>query len=103
MADEIRTKEAAAKEIIVSAKAEGARILASARTSAEQATKEARQKSHRYFRDQVKEAEIEAEAEAVKTVDAGRAEAERFYSSKKPLTVGVADWLVKEVMSTYGD
>jgi vacuolar-type H+-ATPase subunit H len=103
MADEIRVKETAAKEIITSAKAEGARILASARTAGEQAVKEAKQKSHRYFRDQVKEAEVAAEAEAVKVVEAGKVETERFYTVKKPLTVEVTDWLVKEVMSTYGN
>ncbi|MDR3279249.1 MAG: hypothetical protein LBT23_01945 [Synergistaceae bacterium] len=103
MADEIRAKEAAAREIIVSAKSEGARLLASARTSGEQSIKEARQKSHRYFRDQVKSAESEAEVAAVKIVETGRAETERFYGEKKSRTSEVADWLVKEVMSTYGD
>jgi V/A-type H+-transporting ATPase subunit G/H len=103
MADEIRAKEAAAGEIIATAKAEGARMIASARTAGEQAVKEAKQKSHRSFRDQVKDAEREAEALAVKTVEAGREETERFYAGKKPKTAEVADWLLKEVMSTYGN
>jgi len=103
MADEVRAKETAAREIIAAAKSEGARLLASARTSGEQSIKEARQKSHRYFRDQVKSAEAEAEAVAVKTVEEGKAETGQFYASKKSRTSEVAGWLVKEVMSTYGN
>jgi Vacuolar (H+)-ATPase G subunit. len=103
MADEIRAKEAAAKEIVSNARADGARMLATARTAAEQAVKEAKQRSHRYFRDQVKAAEAEAETAAVATVAAGRKEAEAFYEGNKSKTAKVADWLVKEVMSTYGD
>jgi len=103
VADEVRAREAGAREIIASAKNEGARLVASARTAGEQAIKEARQKSHRYFRDEVRRAEAEAEAEAVKTVDAGKEETVRFYDGKKPRAAEVADWLVKEVMSTYGN
>jgi len=103
LADEVRAREASAREIVTQAKAEGARLVASARTAGEQAIKEARQKSHRYFRDEVRRAEGEAEASAVKIVDAGREETEKFYSDGKPRTVEVADWLVKEVMSTYGN
>jgi vacuolar-type H+-ATPase subunit H len=103
MADEIRIKEADAREIVTRAKTEAARIVAAARTEAEQSVKEARQKSHRYFRDQVKAAEAEAEAEAVKTVEAGRGETERFYEGNKPKVSNVAEWLIKEVMSTYGN
>jgi V/A-type H+-transporting ATPase subunit G/H len=103
MADEIRTKEAAAHEIVSNAKAEGARLLASARTLAEQSIKEAKQKSHRFFRDQVKAAETEADAAAVKTVAAGKADADKFYAGSKSKTANVADWLVKEVISTYGN
>lgn len=103
MADEIRSKEAEAKETIANAKNEASRLLASARTSAEQAIKEARQQSHRYFREQVKKAEAEADAEAVKTVDAGQREADVFYEKNKSKTDKVTDWLVKEVMATYGN
>jgi V/A-type H+-transporting ATPase subunit G/H len=103
MADEIRAKESEAKEVIASARAEGARLQASARTAAEQAVKEAKQRSHRYFRDKVKEAEVLADTEARKTVEAGKEETERFYAGNKSRTAEVADWLVKEVMSTYGN
>jgi vacuolar-type H+-ATPase subunit H len=103
MADEIRAKEAEAKEFIVSAKREAAKILASARTAAELSIKETRQKSHRRFREQVKEAETEAEAKAAETVERGRRAADEFYSGNKPKIASTADWLVKEVMSGYGD
>jgi V/A-type H+-transporting ATPase subunit G/H len=103
IADEVRVKEAAARDIVASAKSEGAHLLASARAAGEQAVKEARQKSHRYFREQVKSAEGEAEAEAKAAVENGRADAERFYAETKPRTFEVAEWLVKEVMSAYGD
>jgi vacuolar-type H+-ATPase subunit H len=103
MADEIRTKEAGAREIVVQAKSEAARIVAGARTAAEQSVKEARQKSHRYFRDQVKAAEAEAEAKAASAVASGRDETEAFYNGNKSRTASVTDWLIKEVMSTYGN
>ena len=103
IADEIRAREAMAREIVTSAKEEAARMLASSRTKGEQAVKDARQKSHRHFRDQVKIAEEKAEAEAVKAVETGRAAAERFYEAHKARAFEVAEWLVKEVMSSYGD
>ena len=103
MADEIRSKEKEAKEIVASAKSEASQIMAAARTTAEQAVKEAKQKSHRYFREQVKIAEGEADAEAVKTVDAGQREADTFYKSNTSRTGKVTDWLIKEVMSAYGN
>ena len=103
MADEIRAKEAEAREIAARAKAEAARIVAAARTNAEQSVKEARQKSHRYFRDQVKAAEAEAETVAVKSLETGRKETEEFYEGNKSKVSGVAEWLIKEVMSTYGN
>jgi vacuolar-type H+-ATPase subunit H len=102
MADEIRSKEAAANEIIAAAKAESARLLAAARTAGEQAVKEAKQKSHRFFRDETRKAEAAAEEEAVKTVESGNKETELFYGENKSRTAEVAGWLVKEVMSTYG-
>jgi V/A-type H+-transporting ATPase subunit G/H len=103
VADEVRAREASAREIVTQAKAEGARLVASARTAGEQAIQEARQKSHRYFRDAVRRAEGEAEVSAVKIVDEGREETMRFYSEKQSRTAEVADWLVKEVMSAYGN
>ena len=103
MADEIREKESAAKEIVVSAKAEAGRILASARTAAERSVKEARQRSHRRFREQVKEAEAEAETRAAAVVEQGRKSSEEFYVNGKSKIEDAADWLVKEVMSAYGD
>jgi len=103
MADEIRSKETEAKAAVADAKSEASQIIASARTAAEQAMKEAKQKSHRYFREQVKIAEGEADTEAVKTVEAGRREADAFYKSNRSKTEKVTDWLIKEVMSSYGN
>ena len=48
-------------------------------------------------------AEAEAEASAAKTVGEGRESAERFYDETKPRVAEVAGWLVKEVVSAYGD
>lgn len=103
VADEIRTKEAAARELVLDARKEAAKIAASARTAAEQSVKEARQKSHRFFRERVRAAEVEAEESAVKKVEEGRRAAEAFYDGKKGQVIPVSDWLVKEVMSAYGD
>ena len=103
MASEIRAKEAEAKEFIASAKLEAAKILATARTSVELSVKEARQKSHRDFREQVRQAEAEAEAKAVEIAERGRTSAAEFYSSSKHKVASAADWLVNEVMSGYGN
>jgi V/A-type H+-transporting ATPase subunit G/H len=103
VADEVRTKEAGAREIIAAAKTEGARMIVAARTAGEQAVKEARQKSHRYFRDKVREAEAEAEETAAKIVGEGRVFTDKFYGDTKPRVAEVAEWLVKEVVSAYGD
>jgi vacuolar-type H+-ATPase subunit H len=103
VADEVRAKEAEAREVIAAAKTEGARMVVAARTAGEQAIKEARQKSHRYFRDEVRAAEAEAEASAAKTVGEGRESSERFYDETKPRVAEVAGWLVKELVSAYGD
>jgi V/A-type H+-transporting ATPase subunit G/H len=103
IADEVRAKEAAAREVIAAAKTEGARMLVAARTAGEQAVKEARQKSHRYFRDEVRAAEAEAEKTAGKIVEEGRARTKKFYDDTKPRVAEVAEWLVKEVVSVYGD
>ncbi len=102
MADDIRAKEAEGKEIVANAKQEAARITASARTAAEQSIKEAKQKSHRTFREQVKETEASAEQNAVKVVETGKGEADAFYRSKQADTAKVTDWLTKEVMATNG-
>jgi vacuolar-type H+-ATPase subunit H len=103
MADEIRARESEAKEVVSEAKAGAAQMLASARTAAELSIKEARQRSHRLFREQVKKTEGDADAEAAKIVERGRNDSEGFYASSKPKVKNVTDWLVKEVMSAYGD
>lgn len=102
IAEEIRAKETQAREIVAEAKKESARITATARTLAEQSVKEAKQKSHRYFRDQVRETERLALEDAAKTVESGRKEAEAFYDARRKDTAKVADWLIKEVMTTDG-
>lgn len=103
IADEVRAKEAEAREVIAAAKTEGARMIVVARAAGEQAVKEARQKSHRYFRDEVRAAEAEAEQAAAKIVADGRERTEKFYDETKPRVAEVAEWLVKEVVSVYGD
>ncbi|GHV52202.1 hypothetical protein FACS1894216_07920 [Synergistales bacterium] len=103
MADDIRDKEAGAKKIVASAREEAARIQAAARAVAEQSVKDAKQKAHRSFRDQTKQAEAEAANKAVETVNKGRGAADGFYASGKSKVSGIADWLVKEVMTAYGN
>ena len=102
MAEEIRAQEAAAHEMIATAKADAVRSLAEARTSAEQSVKEAKQKFHRLFREQILDAEKEAETEAKTILERGQQDAEGYYKEKSPLVDEVTNWLVKEVMTTYG-
>ena len=45
----------------------------------------------------------ETEESTVKKVEEGRRAAEVFYDGKKGQVIPVSDWLVKEVMSAYGD
>lgn len=102
MAEEIRAQETAAHEMIATAKADAARSLAEARTSAEQSVKEAKQKYHRLFREQILDAERDAEAEAQVILKRGQQEAEEYYAKNSSSVDEVANWLVKEVMTTYG-
>ena len=103
MADEIRNCELAAQKIISDAKKEASRILAAARTSAEQTIKDTKRQSHRYYREQVKIAEAEADLAAAKTMETGRKEAREYYDDNKSKTIYVADWLVGEVINSYGN
>lgn len=102
VAEDIRAKEAEGKEIVARAKQEAARITATARTVAEQSVKEAKQKSHRFFREQVKETEAAAEQNAMKLVEVGKEEADAFYKSKQIDSAKAVDWLFKEVVATNG-
>mgnify|MGYP006924664611 FL=1 len=47
-------------------------------------------------------AEKEAEVKAAEILEKGRTEARECYEKKKAAAAEVADWLVKEVMTTYG-
>lgn len=102
IAQEIREQEAMAKDIVSEAKAEAARIVAAAQSDAEQCVKSTKQRCHRQWRERVAEAEKEAEAKALEMVKQGEIDANAFYESKKKDTDEVADWLVREVMASYG-
>lgn len=102
LAQEIREQEALAKGIIADAKAEAAKVVASAQTEAEQSIKNTRQQCHRQWRESVANAEKEAEAKALDILQKGQTDAELFYEQKKKSVEEVANWLVREVMATYG-
>lgn len=102
LAQEIREQEALAKSIIADAKAEAAKVVASAQTEAEQSIKNTRQQCHRQWRESVANAEKEAETKALDILQKGQTDAELFYEQKKKSVEEVANWLVREVMATYG-
>lgn len=102
MAKEIRIQEELAESILSNSRAEASKIVAEARTSAEQSVKEAKQKYHRFFRDEIALAEKEAESEAQVVLEKGQQDAELFYNENRQFVGVVNDWLIKEVMMTYG-
>lgn len=102
LAQEIREQEAAAKSIVTDAKAEAAKIIAAAQSEAEQSVKSKKQQCHRQWRERVAVAEKEAEAKALEITEKGEEDAKAFYAGKKKDTDEVADWLVREVMASYG-
>ena len=102
LAQEIREQESLAKAIIAEAKAEAARIIASAQAEAEQSIKDTKQQCHRQWRESVANAEKDAELKAGEILEKGRKEAHECYVNTKASAAEVADWLVKEVMTTYG-
>jgi len=102
LAQEIREQEALAKETIANAKVEAAKIVASAQAGAEQMIKNTRQQCHRQWRESVANAEKEAEAKACDILKTGQVDADLFYEQKKGSVIEVANWLVREVMATYG-
>jgi V/A-type H+-transporting ATPase subunit G/H len=102
LAQEIREQESLAKAIIAEAKAEAAKIIASSQADAEQSIKDTRQQCHRQWRESVANAEKEAELKAREILEKGQKDAKDYYENKKDSVAEVADWLVKEVMTTYG-
>lgn len=102
LAEEIRAREAEAKEIISNARAEAAKMTAVARTEAEQSVKATKQQCHREWRERVAAAEKEAEAKALVLTDKGKADAKAFYEDNKKKAANIAEWLASEVMAAYG-
>ena len=102
LAQEIREQEALAKGVVSLAKAEAAKMIAAAQSEAEQSVKSTKQKCHRQWRERVATAEKEAEARAAQITKKGEEDSKAFYDSRKKDLDGIADWLVKEVMSSYG-
>lgn len=102
MAQEIRDFEEAAKKIVADAKAEAGKMLAAAQVDSEQAVKKTKQECHRQWRESIAAAEKEAEDKAVELLRKGKEEADAFYEKEKASVKAAADWLVKEVMTTYG-
>ena len=102
LAQEIREQEALAKNVVADAKAEAAKMIAAAQSEAEQSVKSTKQRCHRQWRERVAAAEKEAEAKALEITKKGEDEANSFYESKKKDTDETADWLVREVMASYG-
>ena len=77
-------------------------MIAAAQSEAEQSVKSTKQQCHRQWRERVAEAEKEAEAKALEITKKGEQDAKAFYEGKKKDTDEVADWLVREVMASYG-
>lgn len=102
LAHKIREQESLAKSIIAEAKAEASKIIASAQAEAEQSIKDAKQQCHRQWRESVANTEKDAEIKAGEILKKGQKEAQEYYENKKASAPEVADWLVKEVMTTYG-
>lgn len=102
LAQEIREQEALAKDIINGAKTEATKLIASAQADAEQSLKSTRQQCHRNWRESVAEAEKEAELKAQEILAKGEADAKAFYDTKKGSVEEVSNWLVREVVDTYG-
>ncbi|MCE5202500.1 MAG: hypothetical protein LLF78_08330 [Synergistaceae bacterium] len=102
LAQEIREQEAMAKSMIADAKAEAAKMISAAQAEAEQAVKTTKQQCHRQWRESIANAEKEAEVKAKDILLKGEDEAKKFYESRKESVKEVADWLLKEVMKTYG-
>lgn len=102
LAQEIRDQEALAKSIVSNAKSEAAKMVAAAQSDAEQSVKSTKQQCHRQWREWVLAAEKDAELRAEEITAKGEADAKAFYEEKKNETQEVANWLVREVMATYG-
>lgn len=102
LAQEIREHESMAKNIVAEAKAKAAGILAETQTETERSMKGVRQLCHRQLRESIANAEREAEAKAAEITQKGQSDAKAFYERSKSSADGVADWLVREVIDTYG-
>lgn len=102
LAQQIKEQEAAAKAIIADAKARAAEIVAIAQTEAERSIKNTRQRCHRQLRESTADAEKEAGERAAVILRDGESDAKALYEREKSSAEGVAAWLVREVISTYG-
>lgn len=102
VADEIRTAEEKARDILKDARSEAATILSGAKADAERRIKETKQQCHKSFVKQLREIEGEAEAKATDTVQSGKEESEAFLKQAQPNVDGVSRWIAEEVMTRYG-
>ncbi len=102
IADEITEAEAKAKDVIQAARAEGARILAKAKTESEDMVKAAKQNAHRSFRDSVIEFEREADEKAEMIMEKGRSDAIILAERHGDKVPGAASWIAEEVIARYG-
>lgn len=102
LAQRIREEEEAAQKTVVDANAKAAEVIANAQAEAERSLKNARQQCHRQLRESTANADVEAEKRAAEILRRGELDAKAFYEQKKGQAEGVADWLVEEVIRTYG-
>jgi len=100
--DEITEAEAKGKQMVQDARTEGARIFAQAKSESEDMVKAAKQNFHRSFREAVVKLEAEAEVEAEKIVEKGRAEAEKYARAHESNIDDAAAWVAEEVIGRYG-
>ncbi|NCC61709.1 MAG: cell envelope biogenesis protein TolA [Verrucomicrobiae bacterium] len=103
VADEIRSAEEEARQILSTAKAEAAKVLAEARATAEKTIQEAKQHSHRKMIEEVQRLEADAELKATEMIDKGKQNARAFVESHQARVEAVSVWIGDEVVKRYGD
>lgn len=101
IAEELQQTEEKARLLIHDTKSDMLRELANARLQAEELIKKARQETHRYFREQVRKTEEEADVIAAEVLSKGQKEAEKFISKHQDRIFPVAEWIADEVMARY--
>ena len=102
IAEEIRTVEENARQTVQNARIEGARLIAAAQNEMDIRLKETKQKTTRFFKENVEKFETAAEEKAREIVHQGKEDANAFASGVEKRVKDVAQWIAEEVMTRYG-